>query len=76
MLRAARVGRGRVAAGVALCRNGEKTVNEWRTDKPPKHLHVYVWWGVVAVEAYWTGAVWRDVATYAVLRDVTHWRYR
>jgi len=49
-------------------------VNVWRTDKPPKHLYVWVWWGCVEVQAYWTGKGWRDVATYAILYDVTHWR--
>jgi hypothetical protein len=50
------------------------TANTWQTGTPPKHRHVWAWWGVVEVRAFWTGKVWRDVATYAVLRDVTHWR--
>jgi len=46
----------------------------WRTDKPPQDLYVWVWFGTVQVMAYWSGRTWRDAATGAVLRDVTHWR--
>jgi hypothetical protein len=51
------------------------TVNTWHTTvtKPPKDKHVWVWWGV-EVQAYWTGKVWRDVATGKVLQGVEWWR--
>ena len=50
------------------------SANEWQAGTPPKHKHVWAWWNVVEVRAFWTGQVWRDVATYAILRGVTHWR--
>ena len=50
------------------------TTNAWHTDKPPKHLYVWVWWQCVQMMAYWTGKVWRAVDTGAILNDITHWR--
>ena len=49
-------------------------MNKWHDTKPPKHLHVWVWWGAEEREAFWTGVLWRDVATGKVLADVGWWR--